>query len=200
MPIYNEQETEIIGVSKIATDITARQFTLSEVVKELETTSHTLNRSAEEGISRSRELLLSVDRIAEISEENTLTLEGLQEQAKLVQGIVQTIREIAAQTHLLALNAAIEAAHAGQHGRGFEVVATEVRKLSNEVSESVAKIQVTIGGITKEIAEISGGTGRVQSSIAESQQQIRVTMEDFNDIFSFAQRLDEQARNVAANI
>lgn len=200
MPVYNEPETEIIGVSKIATDITARQFTLSEVVKELETTSQTLNRSAEEGISRSRELLLSVDRIAEVSEENTLTLEGLQEQAKLVQGIVQTIREIAAQTHLLALNAAIEAAHAGQHGRGFEVVATEVRKLSNEVSESVAKIQGTIGGITKEITEISEGTGRVQSSIAESQQQIRVTMEDFNDIFSFAQRLDEQARNVAENI
>lgn len=143
---------------------------------------------------------MSVDRIAEVSEENTLTLEGLQEQAKLVQGIVHTIREIAAQTHLLALNAAIEAAHAGQHGRGFEVVATEVRKLSNEVSESVAKIQGTIGGITKEITEISEGTGRVQSSIAESQQQIRVTMEDFNDIFSFAQRLDEQARNVAENI
>lgn len=52
MPVYNEPETEIIGVSKIATDITARQFTLSEVVKELETTSQTLNRSAEEGISR----------------------------------------------------------------------------------------------------------------------------------------------------
>lgn len=200
MPIYDEQDSEIIGVSKVATDITRRQFGLTTVVKELEKTSQGLNQRAEEGISRSRELLLSVDRIAEFSEDNTLTLEGLQEQAKSIQGIVQTIRDIASQTNLLALNAAIEAAHAGPYGRGFDVVATEVRKLSGEVSESITKVQSAISGITKEISEISDGIGRVQSSTMESQQQIRVTMEDFNSIVDSAQKLDEQARNVAVNI
>ncbi len=200
MPIYDEQEAEVIGVSKIATDITQRQFSLSMVVKELEAASQDLNQHAEAGIGRSRELLLSVDRIAEFSEDNTLTLEGLQEQAKSIQGIVQTIRDIASQTNLLALNAAIEAAHAGPYGRGFDVVAAEVRKLSGEVSESIVKVQNAISGITKEITEISDGINRVQSSIEESQQQIRVTMEDFNNIADSAQKLDEQARNVAANI
>ncbi|GIO85660.1 chemotaxis protein [Paenibacillus faecis] len=200
MPIYDEGESEIIGVFKIATDITTRQSSLATVVRELETTSQGLNQRAEAGISRSRELLWSVDRVAEVSEDNTLTLKQLQEQAKSIQGIVQTIRDIASQTNLLALNATIEAAHAGPHGRGFNVVATEVRKLANEVTDSIIQIQGTINGITKEISEISEGIRRVQSSVVESQQQIRVTLDDFDNIVDYAQKLDEQARNVAANI
>ncbi|TYA12627.1 PAS domain-containing protein [Paenibacillus faecis] len=200
MPIYDERESEIIGVFKIATDITTRQSSLATVVRELETTSQGLNQRAEAGISRSRELLWSVDRVAEVSEDNNLTLKQLQEQAKSIQGIVQTIRDIASQTNLLALNATIEAAHAGPHGRGFNVVATEVRKLANEVTDSIIEIQGTINGIAKEISEISEGIRRVQSSVVESQQQIRVTLDDFDNIVDYAQKLDEQARNVAANI
>lgn len=200
MPVYDEQESEVIGILKIATNITERQFNLSTVVKELENTSQVLNQRAEVGINRSRELLLGVDRIAEISEDNTRTLKDLQEQAKLIQGIVETIRNIASQTQLLSLNAAIEAAHAGPYGRGFDVVAKEVRKLSGEVSESIIKIQGTIVGITREITEISEGINRAESSIVESQKQIRVTMKDFNSIVASAQKLDEQAQNVAENI
>ncbi|MGG3280558.1 methyl-accepting chemotaxis protein [Paenibacillus solani] len=161
MPIYDEQDSEIIGVFKIATDITQRQRSLTIVVQALERTSHGLSQRAEVGIGRSRELLLNVDQIAEISEDNTMILKGLQEQAKSIQGIVQTIRGIASQTNLLALNAAIEAAHAGPHGRGFNVVATEVRKLSNESSESTGRIQDNISGITREISQISDGINRI---------------------------------------
>ncbi|WP_044481407.1 methyl-accepting chemotaxis protein [Paenibacillus antibioticophila] len=200
MPIYDEQHANVIGVSKVATDITKRQHSLSTVVEELSSTSLELNRRAESGVERSRELLYSVDRIAEASENNTATLEELQGQAEAIQGIVQTIRDIASQTNLLALNAAIEAAHAGEYGRGFNIVAEEVRKLSNEVSESIAQIQSTVVGIAKEIFGISEGITRIQSSIEESQQQIRVTMKDFDDIASFSKKLEDQAKNVAENI
>lgn len=200
MPIFDERHSEVIGVCKVATDITQRQQSLSAVVHELKSTSEGLNERAEMGIGRSRELLQSVDRIAEVSDENTLSLRELQEQAGSIRGIVQTIRDIASQTNLLALNAAIEAAHAGPYGKGFHVVASEVRKLSNEVTESIAKIQETINGITKEINEISNGISRTQTSIAESQHQIGVTMEDFDEIAAYAKRLDEQARNVTENI
>lgn len=200
MPVYDAQDSEIIGVFKIATDITQRQCSLTTVVQELERTSHGLSERAEVGIGRSRELLSQVDRIAEISEDNTMILKGLQEQAKSIQSIVQTIRGIASQTNLLALNAAIEAAHAGPHGRGFNVVAMEVKKLSNESSQSIGRIQDSISGVTREISQISDGINRIQSSIEEGQQQIRVTMDDFDDIVNYARKLDEQARNVAENI
>ncbi|WP_089153576.1 methyl-accepting chemotaxis protein [Paenibacillus tuaregi] len=200
MPVYDEQESEVIGVSKIAVDITGRHFSLTEVVKELETTSRSLTQRAELGITRSQELLTNVDRIGEISANNTRTLKELQAQTKSIQGIVQTIRDIASQTQLLALNAAIEAAHAGPHGEGFNIVAAEVRKLSNEVSESIGKVQGTISGITKEISEISDGIVRIQDSIMEGQQQIRITMEDFSSIGQFAQKLDDQAQTVTETI
>lgn len=200
MPIYDEQHTNIVGVSKVSTDITKRQQSLSTVVEELSSTSLDLNRRAESGVERSRELLHSVDRIAEVSENNTAALEELQGQAKAIQGVVQTIRDIASQTNLLALNAAIEAAHAGEYGRGFNIVAEEVRKLSNEVSESIAQIQSTVLGITQDIFGISEGITRVQSSVEESQRQIRVTMEDFDNIVRFSEKLEDQAKNVAENI
>ncbi|ANS75304.1 chemotaxis protein [Paenibacillus yonginensis] len=197
MPIFDEQESKVVGVIKIASDSTKRQCSLSTVVNEVMSSSKDLNDHAEKGISQSRELLLSVDRIAEISEHNTVTIKELKEQTKSIQGIVQTIRDIASQTNLLSLNAAIEAAHAGPYGKGFEVVASEVRMLSNQVSNSITEVQGTISGITKEISEISDGISRIQSSIVESQHQIRVTMDRFDSVVLHAQKLDEQAHKAA---
>lgn len=116
MPVYDENNEQVIGVSKIATNITDRQNNMSVVVQRMQEMSDSLNHRAEKGIERSQELLLSIDKIAEVSIENTQTLANLETQAVSIQGIVQTIRNIASQTQLLALNAAIEAAHAGSLG------------------------------------------------------------------------------------
>ncbi|WP_446676292.1 methyl-accepting chemotaxis protein [Paenibacillus typhae] len=155
-----------------------------------------LNRRAEQGIERSREMLLSINNIACVSDENTLIIKKLQNKAVDIQGVVQTIRDIASQTHLLALNAAIEAAHAGEYGRGFDVVAKEVRKLSGMVQESIGEVRNSVKAITEEIGSMSTGLEHVQASVKESQKQIEVALEEFTGIAVSASELDIQARAV----
>lgn len=196
MPVFDEKNEQVIGVSKIATNITLRQNNMSNVVQRMQEMSDSLNQRADLGITRSQELLRSIEKIAGVSTENTQTLANLEKQAVAIQGIVQTIRDIASQTQLLALNAAIEAAHAGEYGRGFDVVAKEVRKLSSMVQDSIIQVRDSVNAMTLEVDKISQGTNQVQENIEDSQQQVLVALEDFKNISSSAQDLEIQAREV----
>ncbi|MBT2288143.1 PAS domain-containing protein [Paenibacillus albidus] len=196
MPIFDDTNEQVLGVTKVATNITGRQNNISQVVERMQGMSDSLNQRAETGIERSRELQHSIDRIAEASIENTRVLSNLQAQADAIQGIVQTIRDVASQTQLLALNAAIEAAHAGEFGRGFNVVANEVRKLSARVNDSIIEVRDNVKAITAEVAKISAGTTQAQENTEISQQQIQLALSTFTDIAASAQELDNQAREV----
>lgn len=96
-----------------------------------------------------------VNQMAEEIETATHSLLELQNMSKDVDGIVNTIQEIAEQTNLLALNAAIEAARAGEHGRGFAVVADEVRSLSHRTAQSTSEISSVISKIQKMVDRVS---------------------------------------------
>ncbi len=109
----------------------------------------------------------SVERIAQASQQAQQTVAQLGERSKEVTGIVQTIRDIAEQTNLLALNAAIEAARAGEQGRGFAVVADEVRKLAERTTQATAEIGQLIG-------TIQSGIEHAVASIDASVQDIAV--------------------------
>lgn len=148
MPIFDTNTNRIVGVIKIATDITEGHTLVNQISSELEQVAEDLTVRSKRGTERSQALLSVVTEMALKSGENTEALAHLQEQAQSITGIVQTIRSIAAQTNLLALNAAIEAARAGEHGRGFDVVAKEVRKLSSNVESSIIEIRDNIEAIT----------------------------------------------------
>lgn len=148
------------------------------------------------------QLLGSINKISEITEQDKIAAEKLMKDSKTgnssieeafnrIQGItsnveyilemVDIIKEIANQTNLLAMNAAIEAAHAGDSGRGFSVVAEEIRRLAERASESSAQIKERTSSIVEDISfavegsnmaqkvleDITGGIGTVYNSIAE---------------------------------
>ncbi|WP_104748677.1 methyl-accepting chemotaxis protein [Helicobacter cetorum] len=101
------------------------------------------------------DLFVQITESAHTEEELANKVEQLSKNADDVKSILHIINDIADQTNLLALNAAIEAARAGEHGRGFAVVADEVRNLAGRTQKSLSEINSTIGVIVQEISDVS---------------------------------------------
>ena len=108
---------------------------------------------AKEGGKVVSESINGMMKIAEVVEKSAITINGLGESSKKIGEITQVIDDIADQTNLLALNAAIEAARAGEHGRGFAVVADEVSRLADRTTKATKEITVMINQIQNETTE-----------------------------------------------
>lgn len=194
MPVFANNTRQVIGVSKIATNITERQNEIVNVADKLKGMSKELYHRSETGIQNSQDLLETIKAVSQESNENVSNLVKLQKQADSIKGIVKTIQEIASQTNLLALNAAIEAARAGEYGRGFDVVAKEVRKLSVRVEQSISEVKENVEGIEREIGQVTDSITRIAEKVDKTNKQITVTTNDFNKIASAAEALDEQSK------
>ncbi|MFJ7669701.1 methyl-accepting chemotaxis protein [Lysinibacillus sp. NPDC097195] len=149
---------------------------------------------SEAGIKNSEDLLEKIQRVSKESSDNVKNLAQLQNQAESIKGIVKTIQGIASQTNLLALNAAIEAARAGEYGRGFDVVAKEVRKLSVRVEQSIAEVKDNVEGIVREIEQVTDSITRISEEVEKTNGQINVTTSDFIEIASAAEALDARSK------
>ncbi len=120
------------------------QRTIQEANGELDTARHSLSALSSE-----------VSSFVEIECELSSQLSNLKHDADQVKDVLNVIKDIAEQTNLLALNAAIEAARAGEHGRGFAVVADEVRKLAERTQKSLTEIDMSVSTIVQSINDVS---------------------------------------------
>ncbi|MEH7121822.1 HAMP domain-containing methyl-accepting chemotaxis protein [Bacillus sp. JJ1532] len=181
-------ESYMAEVEKAAQSGTEIQKASNEVLH-LTKTGDTLMGDSQKQMSMINEIMkTSVERV-----------NGLDEQTQQITKLIQVIHDIANQTNLLALNAAIEAARAGEHGRGFAVVADEVRKLAEQVSLSVADITKIVKGIQTESSNVVSSLQTGYSQVEKGTDQIRLTGETFEKIYQAVNMMSNNVLEISMN-
>ncbi|AZZ97552.1 methyl-accepting chemotaxis protein [Pseudoalteromonas sp. R3] len=181
---------------------------------EMSSTAHGVSNSAHQALQEIKNADKEAERVKGISQDNKHTIEQLAHEVEAVSevinklhqdssaigGILDVIRGIAEQTNLLALNAAIEAARAGEQGRGFAVVADEVRSLASKTQESTQEIQAMIeslqSGAEEAVSAMSKGQQQAESCVHQS-DVANEALNSITDAVSRAHDVSEEIANAA---
>src|SRR6185369_12784466 len=173
-------------------------------VKENANEAHGISQEAgsisEEGAAVIHSAATEMRKISEAVQSSSLIVEELGQQSVQITSIVKTIKEIADQTNLLALNAAIEAARAGEQGRGFAVVADEVRKLAERTSQSTTEIAGMVdkiqNGTRSAVNSMQAGVTQVSNGVELANQ----AGDSINRIRDGSARVSEVVNDISASI
>ncbi|MCE0495230.1 methyl-accepting chemotaxis protein [Vibrio salinus] len=193
-----EQQDQI---TMVATAVTEMASATAEIANNAENTAKNANQSVElgnQGFEQMQKSMTSINELAEKLENSASIIRDLENHTNEISTILSTIKGIAEQTNLLALNAAIEAARAGEQGRGFAVVADEVRILSQRTHESTEEIQSKIEGLQKVSNSAVGAMTQSHDLVSSSVSDFTQTSDRLQEMSHAISLISDMATQIAS--
>ncbi|MGO4272388.1 methyl-accepting chemotaxis protein, partial [Paenibacillus sp. TAF58] len=178
----DEQAMKTEQSSMIIAELEAEIRDITAYTYEMKRTSEEASSGTLQGTASVRALKTSSDQSQAVLQKVDAAMMTLSDSSKQIGAIIHSITEISTQTNVLALNAAIEAARAGVHGRGFSVIADEVRQLSQQTSDSSKTIGGIIQALQKQIKELQSSLIEVNESAVTQNHRVADTLRSFEGI------------------
>ena len=176
---YRQNEQEII---KVINGMADASRSILELSGSAGNSASSADRLVHDGVSQVAKTEQAISVLDEASRKISANAASLERSAKEVETAVSAIREISEQTNLLALNAAIEAARAGEQGRGFAVVADEVRKLSEQAAQATKRIDAVLKQVSADVASTVSISEENANAVHDGLQASRLSSETFVQI------------------
>lgn len=188
-------------IQQAATAVNEMSVAVDEVASNaVQTSEESQNTaaSANQGREQINQVLISMEKLSSTIHTTTNEVQALAEQTQNINSVLDVIRAVADQTNLLALNAAIEAARAGEHGRGFAVVADEVRALAHRTQQSTGEIEEMINSILQ-VTERTVAAMQISDTMAtDTQQQSERAGEAFTLVSGAVSHINERNLVIAS--